>query len=258
MMGNVVSARPTIAQWHPGLGAGTVDTLLTKAPSIAAGAAVSTGVIAAGSALSIALPVVGIALGAIIGSLFAAHAARVAGAKQENTVLNSLIPTVSQAITAVFTAANAGQVSASDAISAIAQIKTQFWQAVQQVEGGPGQAGGPNKCVAQTDTPGPGVTCDKSCTASCCVGCNVINEWCYNATRAFQQGGGSGPLPWQPVVGNKYGLTDFSPPSGVTYTPPPPGSVAASVSGISSLASGSVAGIPLWMILAGLLAWKVL
>src|SRR5579862_2520650 len=102
MIGNIVAARRTYPGWPPFLGASQIDTLLTKAPSIAAGAAVSTGAVAAGSALSIALPVVGIALGAVIGALFAAHAARVAGAKQENTVLNSLLPTVQQAISAVF------------------------------------------------------------------------------------------------------------------------------------------------------------
>jgi hypothetical protein len=256
MIGNIVAARPTYPHF---LGQSTVDTLVPKIPGVAASVgtslAISAGTIAAGSALAIALPIIGVALGAVLGSLFAAHEARVKGATTENAVLNSLIPTMRTAIENIFQAANSGQITAQQAVAAVQAVQQQYWQEVAQVETGPGQAGGPSKCVAQTPTPNAGTTCDKSCTASCCVGCNVINEWCYNAIQAFQAGSGSGPLPWQPVVGNKYGLTNFSPPSGTTYTPPAAGAGSATAAGVvsdaSNLLSGSVMGIPVWMLLAG-------
>jgi hypothetical protein len=267
MIGNIVSARPRHA-WLLGAGV-SVDSLIPKLPGIAtstvASVGATTGAIAAGSALSIALPIIGIALGAVLGSLFAAHEARVKGATTENAVLNSLIPTMVSAIEQVFQAANAGTITADQAVSAMQALQQQYWQEVAQVETGPGQAGGPSKCVAQTPTPNAGTTCDKSCTASCCIGCNTINEWCYNAIQAFQAGGGSGPLPWNSIVGNKYGLTNFSPPSGTTYTPPADGSTGAidslptSAAGVvSDLTSGTVFGVPTWLIAAGVVAWMVL
>jgi hypothetical protein len=256
MIGNVVRARPRYPVF---LGQSSIDTLIPKVPGIAtstvASVGATTGAIAAGSALSIALPVIGIALGAVLGALFAAHEARVKGATTENEVLNSLIPTMQTAIENIFQAANSGQVTAAQAVAAVQAVQQQYWEEVAQVETGPGQAGGPNKCVAQTPTPNAGTTCDSSCTASCCVGCNEINEWCYNAIQAFQSGGGSGPLPWQSISGNKYGLSNFSPPSGTTYTPSAAGSSTGSAAGVvsdvSSLASASVMGIPIWMLLVG-------
>jgi hypothetical protein len=270
MMGNVVAARPT---WHPawGLGASAVDTLLTKAPSIAADVAVQTGAIAAGSLLSVALPVVGVVLGAIIGSLFASHAARVAGAKQENQVLNSLIPTVQQAVTTVFDHLNNGSANPQDGASALDQIEQQYWQAASQVEHSAGQAGGPAQCVSNprgglhiTGTPAvqdpPGSDFSgydwkkgKSCTASCGIGCMWVRSWVEVGKKLIQAGGGQ--VTFDAVVGNKYGLQNF-PGLSISYTPPPPGSVAALTG--SGLLSGSVMGIPIWMLLAGLIAWKVL
>ncbi|HKM99460.1 MAG TPA: hypothetical protein VJX23_03005 [Candidatus Binataceae bacterium] len=278
MIGNVVAARRTTF-----LGQSTIDTLATKAPSIAASAgtaaAIDTGAIAAGSALSIAIPVVGIALGALIGSLFAAHAARVAGAKQENTVLNSLIPTVQQAVSAVFAALNNGSAAASDGISALQQIESNYWQAVSQVEHAPGQAGNESQCVTVagaglhiTGTPAvqnpPGSSysgygpahMDKSCTASCAVGCMWVASWVNVGIALIQAGGGQ--VTFDGVVGNKYGLTNY-PPLSISYTPPAPGSVAAasaalSAGNVSSVLAASIFGIPVWMIAAGLLAWKVL
>jgi hypothetical protein len=264
MIGNVVAAHPTA--WHPGL-RGTVQQVATAAPGLAVSAVASAGLLTA--PLNVILPGVGVVIGAIIGSLFAAHAKRVAGAKQENQVLSSLIPTVMDAISAVFDHANAGQISATDAVSGLEQIQQSYWQAVQQVEGGPGQAGGPGKCASLSDTTNPVTKCDRSCTASCCIGCDVINKWIYRATRWFQAGhdivgqshgsGGAGGSTggWDGIVGNKYGLQSYNPPNW-TYTPPPPGSVAAAVSSGAGVLSSSVLGIPLWMIAAGLLAWKVM
>jgi hypothetical protein len=224
---------------------GQIQQIASAAPGIAGQAALSTGLIAGGTALSVAVPIVGAALAAVIGSLFAAHAARVKGATTENAVLNSLIPTVQQAISAVSSSVTSGQTSPTDAISALQSIQEQYWQAVAQVETGPGQAGGPGKCVAQTPNPNAGTTCDKSCTASCCIGCNVINEWIYKATCELN--GTPNTLPWNPIVGNKYGLTSSASPSW-SFAPGSSGSLS---SALSSVTNASVLGIPLWVLAAG-------
>lgn len=252
MRPNTISVPPAAMGMPFMLGQGTAAKIATSAPSLAVSAAASAGLLTA--PLNLILPGVGVVLGALIGGLFAAHAARVKGAKTENAVLNSLLPTVEQAITAVFDALNNGTATPTDAITQLQNIQQQYWQAVQQVEGGPGQAGGPGKCVAQTSTVGKGTTCDKSCTASCCIGCNVINEGVYNAIQLIQTG--TAPLPWEPVVGNKYGLQDIAAPSW-SYTPGAAASLT-SASGITGLASSSFLGFPIWMWLAGLVAWKVL
>jgi hypothetical protein len=280
MIGNVVAARSRLGQ-------STIDALLTKAPSVAASAgttaAVSAGTIAAGSALSIALPVVGVALSAVIGALFAAHAARVAGAKQENTVLNSLIPTVQQAVATVFDQLNSGAATPSDGIAALNQIESSYWSAVSQVEHAPGQAGNSSQCVTGAsaglhitgttsvqDPPGSSFSgygpahFDKSCTASCGVGCMWVASWVQVGIKLIQAKGGQ--VTFDGVVGNTYGLQNY-PPLTIEYTPPPAGSPAAAAGAVTSaietgdvtgLMSASIFGIPLWMLAAGFVAWKVL
>lgn len=255
-----------------------VDTTLSVAPGIAASvgtpiavSAVGGAATAAGIGLSVAIPVAGAVVGALIASLFAAHEKRVADAKQENQVLTSLIPTVIQAISSVFSAANAGQCSAQDAIGYLAQIEQNYWQAVQQVEGSPGQAGGPQKCVPwpwpATKNP---VTCDRSCTASCCIGCNVVEQWIGHATSIFKGTANAAEMArgWGKVIGNSYGLQNFTPPNWA-YTPPPASVIAANVltnnpvssavsnvlGGPSSVANTDIFGIPLWMLgVGGILA----
>jgi hypothetical protein len=282
MIGNVVAARPTL--WR--LGSSSVDSLITKAPSIAASTgtsiAVSTGAIAAGSALSIALPVIGIVLGAVLGSLFAAHEARVKGATTENEVLNSLIPTVTSALQSIFSSLNSGDATPAQAIAALQALQQQYWQEVAGVETGAGQGGGPQKCTTKSgaglhitgtasvqDPPGSSysgygpVSMDSSCTASCAVGCMWIASWCNVGAALINAGGGT--VTFDGVVGNKYGLTNY-PDVTISYTPPAASSAAAAGSEggaidtlVTAGVSSSFLGVPLWMLIAGgLLAWKVL
>jgi hypothetical protein len=282
MIGNVVASRPTRQRILIGDDS-TIDSLITKAPSIAASAgttaAVTAGTIAAGSALSIALPIVGLALSAVIGALFAAHAKRVADAKQENAVLNDLIPTVQQAVAAVFTALNNGSAQPSDGIAALQQIEQQYWQAVSQVENSPGQAGGQGDCVTKAgaglhitgtasvqNPPGSNYSgygpnsFGKSCTASCGVGCMWVASYVNVGSALIQAGGGQ--VTFDGVVGNSYGLQDW-PQLSISYTPPAAGSVAATTAAlpgdVANVIAAPVFGIPLWMLLAGaFIAWKVL
>jgi len=257
MIGNIVAARPS---WHPALGAGPVQSLVTAAPGIAASTAAAANLLTA--PLNVILPGVGIVLGAIIGSLFAAHAARVAGAKQENQVLNSLIPTVQQAVSTVFQHLNDGTASASAATSALDQIQQQYWQAVAQIEHNAGQAGGPGNCSTRYgDSKGDiGAPCNKDCTASCCIGCGWVENWVDQGKKIIASGSGS--RSWPAIPGNSYGLQSF-PGLAISYTAPAPGTAAAATAALTSgeasgLLSGSVLGIPVWMIIAGLVAWKVL
>jgi hypothetical protein len=252
------------------LGQNPLPTIATSAPSIAGSVGASAAGIAAGSALGIAIPVVGVVLGALIGSLFAAHAKRVAGAKQENQVLNSLIPTVQSAVQGVFSALNAGTATPAQGIAALQSIWQQYWQAVQQVEGGPGQAGSEAKCITKAgaglhitgtasvqNPPGSNfsgygpVAFDKSCTASCGVGCMWVASW-VNVGIALINAG-KGTVTFDGVVGNTYGLQNY-PSLTVTYTPPSASSTASSAgaavagvaSDVASVAGDTIFGIPIW------------
>jgi hypothetical protein len=260
---------------YPGLGlrhrvpvrlGANLAPLAASAPTVAAGvgtqAAVSAGIIGAGSALSVAIPVAGAALAVVVGALLAAHAKRVADAKSENQNLTDLIPTVINAISQVFQQANSGAATPAQAIAAMQQIQQGYWQSVAAFENAPGQAGGPSKCAnlsfAQWSkmTTNP-TACDKSCTASCCIGCNVINQWVTRAVQMFQTGKSNDGWAWGSVIGNKYGLSNFSPPNwsytpvaGVTTQSAAATSAQQAVSGaVQTVTTGNILGIPLWLIL---------
>jgi len=241
------------------LGQNPGEALATAAPGVAAPVVTSAAGIAAGSALGIAIPVAGAALAVVIGALFAAHAKRVAGAKQENQVLNSLLPTVVSAITAVFQQANSGAATAQEAISALQQIQQSYWSAAAQVEHGPGQAGGPGTCKNLSyqawksgNYPTGPTPCGKSCTATCCIGCNYVNQWILRATWMFQNPGQSDGWVWgDPSVGNQFGFTGVSIPNWGPYTPPAgvtTGS-AAVTNVFETVTGGTVLGLPIWLLL---------
>jgi hypothetical protein len=262
---------------------GDASSFLPKLPGLATSTAssigVATGAIAAGSAISIALPVIGIALGAIFGSLWAAHEARIQGAKTENALLNSLIPTVISAVQAVFTALSNGTATPAQGIAALQAIWSQYWQEVSQVETGPGQAGGASQCVTKAgaglhitgtssvqNPPGSNfsgygpVAFNRSCTASCGVGCMWVASWVNTGIALINAGGGT--VTFDGVVGNKYGLSNTSPLT-ITYKPPAAGSASAAVSNVASsvasLAGGTIFGLPIWgvALVVGVGIWAV-
>ena len=251
---------------------GSGSQIATTGISSAAGSGASYGATAAltaagvgsGAVIGTVVPVVGTIVGALIGGLLSGHFARKKGAQTENAQLNQVMPAVISDISSIFDAANKGQISAGDAINALQAVQSNFWQAMAPYETGPGQAGGPSKCTPWTDT-SPGTQtdgsknptpCTKSCTASCCVGCNIVGQWVYRATRIFQNNGQDPTTlkKWLPLVGNKYGLSNFTPPNW-TYTPPA-GGVSSASSAIASVTSATVMGIPLWLLgMAGLLVF---
>jgi len=180
----------------------------------------------------------------IIAGFWAAHDARVAGAKQENAVVNSAVLAFNQSLKAIFAAVNATdstQITAADAITACENLLTTYWGRMQGQMTGPGRAdasyGGSN---CGTPVPGNicgemtgGHKCDKSCTAGCCVGCNDLTPTIAAAIAVLQSGGGTFQVCH--VFGDKYGLSDSASYS-LTYTPPTASSSAAGI--LSSLTGG--------------------
>src|SRR5580693_7809181 len=152
---------------------------------LATGASVGTSVALASTIGAWAGPV-GAAAGAIVGviaGLFEASAARAKGAKEENQAINEYLPAWDQALQTIFQEANAGTITAAEAISALQTLMPQWWQAAAQFKGLPGVSdashGGsncgtynPTTSTPCTPTGGPG--CDKSCTAFCCIGCSDL------------------------------------------------------------------------------------
>lgn len=262
MIGNVVAARSHAP--FPMLGAGWSQVISTG-PSIAASvgtqAAVTSGAIAAGGLLATALPVVGVVIGVFIASLLAAHAARVAGAKSENAALNQLVPAVQNSFTKIADAYSSGQIDATGAAQAAAAVRDDFWSTMARFENNPGQAGGPGTCRNTGSQAGPAgpmthtVPCDKSHTASTCVGCIWVDNYADQLSQLIQQGK-TGTFQLQgSIPGNKYG---FSGAPALSVTLQTPSAVPGLPAGASGILSASVMGIPFWLIAAGLLAWKVL
>lgn len=230
----------------PGTAIGTGISATGAASSAAA--AVGGGI--AGTALSVAIPVAGAALGIILGGLLSAHYARQRGATNENAALTQVFPAVYQDFQTVINAYNSGQISGSDAITAINQIYSNYQQAMAQYETQPGTKN--SGCSAPPPAvPGPGITptpCNTSCTAGCCIQCNVIASWVQQATKAFQAG--SGTIQFGSGGASKYGFPAWSyPPAQVTA---PSTMTASTASPASSFSLGSTFfGLPLWFWLLG-------
>lgn len=176
----------------------------------------------AGAATAITL---GLALPITLGlGLLAAHDKRVKQAKDENEALNLAMVSFDSDIQQVFEMANKGALTANDAQNAIAAMNDAFWNYIK-----PYQMGS-QPCPAGMDDVQNGCWymyrignkkgCDgsKTCTAGCCVGCNVVQPSLTRALKVFQDGGGSVHV--CEIVGNKYGATP-RPGYDLTYVAPP-------------------------------------
>lgn len=245
--------------------ASAVTTAALTSSAAAATAAGTTPLIATAF-----IPVVGVAiavLGAVIAGLWSAHAARAKGAKNEAQVLNSAIIAFDGSLKAIFAAANSSSagtnISAQTAIQQLQTTLQNFWAGMAPAEGQPGTAdashGGAGcasvlVCNQQT---APGLPCNKSCTAGCCVGCDVLTPTINQAIQIFQNGGGT--LAVCPVYGSKYG-TNSRASYTLTYAPPAlsPAASELSAAGAALTSGGAIAGIPLWAIAVGLVAFLAL
>lgn len=205
--------------------------------------AITSSIVATTSIASWAGPIgagVGLLIG-IIGSLFAAHAARAAGAKNENEAVNAYLPAFDQALQTIFQQANAGQISVADAISACQSVMAQWWQNMAPYQTGPGRS----------DCSHGGTNCgcsdpyckNKACTAGCCVGCFALMPSIQNCIAAFSSPTGGSAQILQ-VYGSGYGAKARSAYT-LTYTPP---TASAALNSLTGTVGNT--GIPTWLLLA--------
>jgi hypothetical protein len=240
-----------------GLGSAPIGpTVLATAAPIAVTAASAAGAFAAAGA---AAGPIGAGIGALIGIIagaWAAHDARAKGATTENAAVNSAVIAFDASVQAVFAAANSGQVTGSQAAGACTTILQSYWQGMAPYQVGAGRAdashGGSN-CGGTTLVPGGcslvgGLPCNSSCTAGCCVGCGDLMPTILQAIAVFNSPTG-GTITACTVYGSKYGANQRSSYT-LTYTPPAASTPAGAVNAVSSLASSTVAGLPLWMLVA--------
>ena len=230
------------------VGATPIGPAVTSVAAPIAGA-ITSSLVADTAAGAWAGPI-GAGVGAVIGiiaGLWAAHDARVAGAKTENAAVASAVVAFDGSLKAIFQAANSGQLAPSDAVSALQQTLGYYWSSMAPYQSGPGRADASHGGAACGS-----VKCNKSCTAGCCVGCLDLTPAITAAIGVFQAGGGTITVPQ--VYGDKYGLKTRSSYT-LTYTPP---SVAQSVTGeLAALTSGSGGSI-LPLLLLGVAAFLVL
>ena len=246
--------------------------------SVAAGVAskaATPGIVAATGATGIAAGALTAGIGAgvailvsVLAGLWAAHEKRVADAKAENQAINSAVQTFDAGMKAIFAAANSSDPSQNVpgpvAAQQVQQLFQQFFAQMSRYLGVPGTAdasgGGTNCGSSQLNPAGPcmgtpgGHQCDKSCTATCCVGCQDLYPTMLQAVAVLNNPAG-GTVQACTVYGSKYGANQRS---GYTLTYTPPNISAAS--GIKSALGIGGSGSPNWVLLgaAALAAWMVL
>lgn len=260
----VVTARPGPGRYtiylksDPlGLGMRGMGSLGVSAPQIVGStapiAAAGAGAAATAAGLGSFAGPIGAGVGALIGiiaGLWAAHNARVSGATTENQALSSAVAAWDQSMRAIFQAANAGQVTAAQASAQVTSVYQNFWASMCPYTKGPGRAdtsncgancgsGQPNPAGWCAGTEG-GHKCDKSCTATCCVGCQDIYPSMLWAQQVLASPTG-GTVQVCNVAGASYGYSGRSSYS-LTYTPPPAGSVAGVANSLSNVLSGATPG----------------
>jgi hypothetical protein len=245
------------------LGASGVSTagLVSSGAGIATTATISS--VASGTALGSWAGPIGAGVGALVGiiaGLWSAHEARAKGATTENQALNSALTAFNSSLQAIFSAANSGQVTGSQAAGVCQQALQSFWTGMAPYTSGPGRAdasnGGTNCGTVNPSAPCTGMLnghyCNSSCTATCCVGCQDLTPTVYMAVQLLNSSTG-GSIQTCNVAGSKYGATG-SAPFTLTYTPPAPttaaGAATAASNALSSLSTSTIAGLPAWMVLA--------
>lgn len=246
----------------------------------AAASALESAAAGASQGMAVAGPI-GAAIGAVAGAiagLWASHAARSAGAKNENVALNSAVVAFDGSLKAIFGAANStdlsSQISASEAITLLQQTLQSYWAGMAQFMTGPGAADasqGGTKCggvVVCNQQSSPGLSCNAKCTAGCCVGCDVFTPTINQAIAIFQAGGGT--LQVCEVYGSGYGATTRQSYS-LTYAPAGSAAAGGTAATAAAIAAGGTAaapvagilgetifGVPVWMAAAGVAAYLFL
>ena len=258
-----------------GLGQEGPQIVKATAPVAAASTTAILSTVEAGTTIGSWAGPIGAGVGVLIGiiaGLWAAHSARVKGAKQENQAINSAVATWDAGMRAIFQAANSSDptinVSGPAAAQQVQQLWGQFWAMMSPYLHAPGTSdasgGGMNCGSPQLNPAGPcagtpgGHKCDASCTATCCVGCQDLYPSMLQAVQVLNSPQG-GTVQVCTVSGSKYGANARSGYT-LTFTPPQISPVSTS-GGISNLfGGGGTAGgssfLPL--VLIGFVAYMVL
>ena len=233
--------------------AASVGTKVATPSIVAATGAtgIAAGALTAGIGAGVAILV------GVLAGLWAKHEARIKGAKAENQAINSAVQTFDAGIKAIFAAANSSDpgvnVPGPAAASQVQQLYSEFWAQMAPFTHSPGAAdasGGGANCGNGslnpggpcTGTPG-GHMCDKTCTATCCVGCQDLYPTMLQAVQVLNSPTG-GTVQVCTVYGSKYGANMRAGYS-LTYTPPKLPTVASTVNTVatdvlSALTGGSI------------------
>lgn len=163
----------------------------------------------AGTSLSKAIPIIGDAIGAIIGVFAQASAKRAAQAKNENAAVAQAVPGWDQMVAALVNAYNNGSISSSDVFTGLQAAWNNFWAEVgPQVQ--PGRNGCQSGTLPQFPT-APGrsfCTGDKNYGAGCCVAYDDLLNSSINMLNAVKIADNTGkptPALILGVFASKYG-----------------------------------------------------
>lgn len=182
-----------------------------------------------------AVPFAGPALAAIANAFLTGHIAREKAAVSENQAVNSLIPAFDTDLKSVFAAMNAGELTPAEGVEAVTVIWNNYWAGIKPVQQGSnktitplstletgnvaGVNGGSFGIMCNSQAPPGGIPCDKTCTAGCCVGNDVLTPSIQQAIACFNSPTG-GTINVCKVYGNStYGTTTRNAYQ-LTYTPP--------------------------------------
>lgn len=259
---------PQILKAAAPIAATATTAILT--PVFTSGATVGAGA-AAGSWAGPIGAGVGILVG-ILAGLWAAHQARVKGAKMENQAINSAVQAWDAGMKAIFNAANSSDptvnVSGAQAANQVQGLYAQFWAQMSPYMRSPGTSdtsgGGVNCGSSQLNPAGPcagtpgGHKCDASCTATCCVGCQNIFPSMLQAMQVLNSPTG-GTVQVCAIAGSKYGANARSGYT-LTYTPPTVTGISSDLSSLFGGGAGasSSSSMLLPLLVAGAILWAVM
>lgn len=148
-----------------------------------------------------ALPLAKLGIGlaaSVIGAVLAQHTARLHDAANENAALDALIPAFDADLQEVVQAYNSGT-DAQSCINALLAVDSNAYNYLRAQVGKPGTAwGGPSTASIGTGlNPSYLATCDKMCTAGCCVYLNDLRPAIFGRTVG---GGAYGPYQTKPGI----------------------------------------------------------
>ena len=245
---------PEIPLYQLGYLAAVMPGQIVAAGAPAAGA-VTAGILSSTAAGSWAGPIgagVGLVVG-LIGGLLAGHELRAKQARNENSAVNIGVSGFDSDLKQIQQAFKSGQISASDAISAVEQtIMPGYWTVVTpQIQ--PGRNGCNAGASCPPDTSAQGIQpCKGNIGAACCVGCYQLEPSISGPNGVLaalngQSGSKGGPYTADIhiVAGSSYGAStrgaytlDFTPPATASSSLFSPGAAGGiSAGGGSSMSS---------------------